>query len=150
MAFGSTDFDDKYPDESSHGSDDGCSSPDGHQENGVLSQDKHTALASRETKTVCRVRVFVSGVLLCSMATVAVIVNFELRNRETKKFKKQFGEYADKVLASLKKSFERTLGGFDALVVNMASEAKASSQTWPFVTVSFIPCHSMIVDIRTL
>ncbi|KAL7564099.1 hypothetical protein ACA910_012376 [Epithemia clementina (nom. ined.)] len=98
-------------------------------------QHEQRNLARRETKAVCGVRFLVFGVLLCSMMAVAILVFHQLRSNETNSFEKQFREDSSKVLASLGLSIDLTLGGLDALVVNMASEAKAYNQTWPFVTI---------------
>lgn len=96
-----------------------------------------TTLARKETKAVYRVRLLVFGVLLSSMAAAAILVFINLTKEETDSFRKQYHEDATKVLASLKNTFEITLGGFDAFVVSTVSEAKDSNETWPFVTVSF-------------
>lgn len=91
-------------------------------------------LSRRESKAVCGVRMLVLGVLL-SMVAIGVYLYFDLNSGEIHSFKEQYREDATKVLASLGVSLYLTLGGLDALVVNMVSQAKASNQTWPFVTV---------------
>ena len=106
-----------------------------HPEGNENKDTANPAIAKRETKAVCGVRMLVFGVLLCSMTAVAVLVFYALRNSEQDSFEQQFYENADKILASLGLSLDLTLGGLDALVVNMVSEAKKTNQTWPFVTV---------------
>ena len=58
------------------------------------------------------------------------------KQAQTKEFKDRFQEEATNTLASLGMSIDSTLGATDAFAVSMLAHAKATDQTYPFVTIS--------------
>jgi hypothetical protein len=66
---------------------------------------------------------------------VALAVYFYIRASENREFEDQFEADATKVLAAIGASLDSSLSAVDAFVVSIVSYAKATNQTWPFVTI---------------
>jgi len=98
-------------------------------------REESEALAHGETKAVGRLRFVVFAVLILSMASVSIAVFYAAKNAENVQFEQQFDEDANKVLQSLGTAFDLMMGGIDSLVVSVASTARATNQTWPYVTI---------------
>jgi hypothetical protein len=90
--------------------------------------------AKHKTKAVVRLRLIVGSVLLCSAAILAVSVYYYLSLSEYNQFKRQWKEDSHKILEAVGNSFDKTLGLMDEIAVSFLSIARATNQTWPFVT----------------
>ena len=92
------------------------------------------AVAQRQTATVWRMKLFLASVLVLSTLGCAFGVFRFARRAEHQDFEDQFESAAHKVLESIGESIDITLGATDSLAVSMASYARATQQSWPFVT----------------
>lgn len=92
-------------------------------------------IGKKETRQVQQIKLLTLLVLLLSMVGVAVGVFKYSSNSETKAFEEQFYDDANKILESVGTNFERALGSLDAFAANIASHARSTNQTWPFVTI---------------
>ena len=92
-------------------------------------------LAQKETQLVRNFKVMVFAALVLSALTVALAVYYYLRNAEQTEFENKFDDDAIKVLASLGSNVDLTLGAADALATSIVSVARATNQTWPYVTI---------------
>ena len=124
---------------SSESGDDGAStnnndSENNHEKDTEQSPALQITLAKRESKAVLGMRFLVFGVLIVSTIVVAVLVYYYTSNAARTQFETSFVMDAQKVLQGIGTSLAYTLGGTDAMVVNMVSYASATNQTWPFVT----------------
>jgi hypothetical protein len=90
--------------------------------------------AKQKTKAVVRLRLIVGSVLLCSAAILAVSVYYYLSLSEYNQFQRQWREDSHKILEAVGNSFDKTLGLMDEIAVSFLSIARATNQTWPFVT----------------
>jgi hypothetical protein len=97
--------------------------------------EKEPALAKTETNTIRGLKLLVLLVLSISAIAVALTVYFYIRASETRDFEDQFEDDATKVLAAIGASLDSSLAAVDAFVVSIVSYAKATNQTWPFVTI---------------
>jgi hypothetical protein len=91
-------------------------------------------LAVRETKSVGRLKRVVLIVLISSAIGVAFTTYFYLSSLEEDRFHVQFQDEAHKILESVGKSLDKTLGLLDSIAVAYVSHAQANNDTWPFVT----------------
>jgi hypothetical protein len=64
------------------------------------------------------------------------------RQAQEKEFKNRFREDANNMLASLGMSIDSTLAATDAFAVSMLAYAKATNQTYPFVTIGDFPVQA--------
>lgn len=96
--------------------------------------DEVEAIAKRETRVVCGLRLVVLTVLVASTILLAFGVHRYLDEAEQEAFHKEFHADATKVLQAMGARLDETLGAVDALAVSMTSHARATNQTWPFVT----------------
>lgn len=103
-------------------------------ENSHKSNSKTEAIAKRETRIVCGMRLIVLLVLVASTAFLAIFVHSYLRDAEQEEFRREFTSEAKKVLESIGATIEHTLGSVDALAVAMVTYAQAANETWPCVT----------------
>ena len=92
-------------------------------------------LAQKENKKVHSLKAVVLGALAVSALAVALAVYYYIKNAEEDDFEKSFGDDATKVLSSLGSNLDLTMEAIDGFVVNIMSFAKATNQTWPFVTI---------------
>jgi hypothetical protein len=91
-------------------------------------------LVVRETKSVGRLKRAVLVVLIGSAIGVALTTYLHLSILEEDRFQRQFHDEAHKILESVGKSLDKTLGLMDSIAVAYVSHARANNDTWPFVT----------------
>ena len=102
--------------------------------NATAQQEKVEALSRRETRVVLFLRLLVLSVLIFSTIVLAYVVHDYLKTTEEEKFQDEFDSAANKVLTSIGSNLDLTLGAIDALAVSFLSYARATNQSWPFVT----------------
>jgi hypothetical protein len=73
-------------------------------------------------------------VLVLSAVGVALTVYFYLRKSEQESFRTEFEDNANEVIQGVGHTIDNLLGSFDSLAVLWVSYARATNQTWPFVT----------------
>lgn len=101
---------------------------------GDVNREQSEAIAKRETKFLFGMRLVVMAVLICSTCLLAYFVHKYLSTEEENEFHDKFESDAGKVLQAVGTSLDLTLGSVDALTVAMVSHAKATNQSWPFVS----------------
>ena len=106
-----------------------------------VNRDQTEAIANRENKILFGMRLIVMAVLVCSTCLLAYFVHDYLKTTEVDEFHKEFESDAAKILQSVGSSLDLTLGSVDALTVAMVSHAKATNQSWPFVSKSHVKAH---------
>lgn len=106
---------------------------------------KKEEFARAESKAVHRIRLTVLITLLLSAIAVSLGVFFYLRNEEDKDLRDSFEGEATKVLTSLGKTLDETLGATDAFGVKMITYARNSNSSWPYVEVPNFGLHAMKV-----
>jgi hypothetical protein len=94
----------------------------------------HALLGRSETRAVRRVKGVVVVVLLASALGAALAVHQYIYRSEQRQFVARFEDDAHKLLEAIGSVIDRTLGTFDSLAVTAVSSARASNETWPFVT----------------
>ena len=104
-------------------------SDDDHQARALEQQAE--AIAKRETKIVCGMRLLVLAVLVVSTALLAFFVHDYLDTAEKEEFVEEFESDATKVMQSIGLRLDLTLGSIDAMAVSAISYAKDTNQTWP-------------------
>jgi hypothetical protein len=114
------------------GSERSCSS---HDDLRAEDSEEGPALAKTETNTIRGLKLLVLLALSLSAVAVALAVYFYIRASENREFEDQFEDDATKVLAAIGASLDSSLSAVDAFVVSIVSYAKATNQTWPFVTI---------------
>jgi hypothetical protein len=92
------------------------------------------AIAQEETAVVFRLKMVVLLVLIVSAVGVAFTVYFYLHKSEEAAFRTEFEDHADKVVQGVGHTIDNLLGSFDSLAVLWVSYARATNQSWPFVT----------------
>jgi hypothetical protein len=100
----------------------------------VSASSEQMTIARQETKDVMRLRLLVLLVLIISAGAVASFIYLYLKWMEEKAFRDEFHGHADKILQSVGSTVDNILGSFDSLAVSTISLARATNQTWPFVT----------------
>jgi hypothetical protein len=98
----------------------------------TIQEDK--ILGNALNRQVLGIRLLVVLVLVVSTVTVAVLVFYYIDKQEDTAFEESFVSDANKVLVSLGSKLDLTMGALDSFVVGLASYAKESNSTWPFVT----------------
>ena len=98
-------------------------------------REQSEAIAKRETRIVTGLRFVVLTVLVTSTILLAWTVHSYLSNAEQDKFHGEFESDATKVLRSIGITLDQTLGAVDAMEVSIVSHAKATNQSYPFVTI---------------
>jgi hypothetical protein len=91
-------------------------------------------IAQEETVVVFRLKMVVLLVLIVSAVGVAFTVHFYLRRSELAAFHEQYKVDSKKILQTAGSTIESVFGAFDTVAVSLVSHARASNQTWPFVT----------------
>lgn len=97
--------------------------------------DSAEAFANRESRAVSWLRLVVLAVLVTCAACTAVAVYYYTRNSEYQAFEASFVSDAAKVMEAVGATLYVSLGAVDSYVVGMVSLARATNQSWPFVTV---------------
>jgi hypothetical protein len=93
------------------------------------------AIARKESRAVCLIRLLFVAVLAASTVGVALAVHYYMTDVEQDEFEVQFWIDARKILESLATSVDRSLSAIDTYSVSITSTARITNQTWPFVTV---------------
>jgi hypothetical protein len=92
-------------------------------------------IGKQETVVVTRLRL----VLLCSLAIsavgVAIAVYTYLERNEEAAFRAQYRVDSNKILSTAGNTLASMIGAFDSVALMLISHARATNQTWPFVTV---------------
>jgi hypothetical protein len=91
-------------------------------------------IAQEETVVVFRLKMVVLLVLVISAVGVAFTVHFYLRRSELAAFHAQYKVDSKKILQTAGSTIESVFGAFDTVAVSLVSHARATNQTWPFVT----------------
>jgi hypothetical protein len=110
-------------------------SSDTHHQGSTSSPSDAAQIAKKETSAVKGLKLLVLAVLVLSMVTITVGVYIFSSNSEQQDFEDAIADYTVKILASLGENIDLTLGAADTFVVTIVSLAKATNQTWPFVTI---------------
>jgi hypothetical protein len=92
-------------------------------------------IAKQENQVVRGLRLVVALVLVLSMTGVSIAVHQYIKHSEEKTFKEAFEVEATKVLESLGSHIYNSMGAVDEFTSSMVSSARATQQTWPFVTI---------------
>ena len=122
-----------------HSDNDGSVSGTSHQDtstNNTAEQQQQFLqdLGNQETRAVKGLRILLLIVLILSAMVAAFGIYFYISNVEETTFEKNFQSSAHKVLESIGESLERTLKAFDGFAISIVSHARATNQSWPFVT----------------
>lgn len=75
-------------------------------------------------------------VLLTSAAGVAFAVNRYTKSQEDNEFKEQFEIFSNKAIEAIRDNLEKQLSTLERFSLSVTTEARATGQKWPFVTVS--------------
>jgi hypothetical protein len=100
-----------------------------------LVKEQQEGIARAETRSVRSLRAIVLVVLVLSAVGVALAVYFYTSTTEQAQFERGFEGDVVKVFDGIGRSIENTLVNLDTFQTTIASEAKATGQRWPFVTV---------------
>lgn len=99
----------------------------------------------KSAKTVYRLKmVILTFFTLTAAGVTAAFLVYRHYNRQAqeKEFKNRFQEDATNMLASLSMSIDSTLAATDAFAVSMLAYAKATNQTYPYVTIGDFPVQA--------
>ncbi|CAJ1963434.1 unnamed protein product [Cylindrotheca closterium] len=93
-------------------------------------------VARREQKAVNRSKLLVALFLfLAACATAAVTYRF-VEQQERNDFEGQFRSHADEIVVVTKQKTDQLFRALNSFSISVASEAQATDQAWPFVTIS--------------
>jgi len=109
--------------------------------NNINNKKKSYNFAPRESEKVTRVRRILAPILLIVAGVLSYVVYFITDRAEQDNFEDQFREDANKVAESFALDLDLTLGALDFLATNLAAEARATNQTWPYVTINDFPAR---------
>jgi hypothetical protein len=98
------------------------------------SKEESPALAKIETQNVNRLRLGVGIVLILSTAGIALAIYFFVRHSERSDFEIGYTSDADRLLDGIGMSIHDSLGAMAAFGTMMASIARETNQTFPYVT----------------
>lgn len=90
--------------------------------------------AHKESLEVRRYKIIVSLMILVMCVVVAVCVHYFIERSERIQFEDSFKMSAVIVLEGVGSAITRTLAPLDALALSLVSYARATNNTWPFVT----------------
>jgi class 3 adenylate cyclase len=99
-----------------------------------MTQQQREEIAKGESKAVFYLRSLTFLVLIVSAISISLCVYFYMTDTEKDEFETQYHSDAHKVLESVGKALDNTLGATDAFIVKMMAYADNSNSTWPFVT----------------
>jgi hypothetical protein len=97
--------------------------------------DAAAALAQRETRAIAWFRLVVLSVLVASMTGTATAIYLFLRDSEMDAFRASFINDSNNIIEAVAETLYTSLGAVDGYLVSLVSLARATNQTWPFVTV---------------
>ena len=109
---------------------------------GGVTKEQAKEIAKKESQIVQRLRILMLIALVCSAIAVSLAIYFYLHGAETEDFEIQFNSDAAKLLDSIGKTIDDTMGATDAFIVKMISYAHDSNSTWPFVTMPHFALHA--------
>jgi hypothetical protein len=101
--------------------------------------EKDDLIGKQETAIVTRLRLVLLFVLAVSAVGVASTVYVYLKSIEESAFHTQFKHDSVKILQTTANTIDSILGASDNLAVLSVSFARATNQTWPFVTLPDFP-----------
>jgi hypothetical protein len=113
-----------------------------------LSERDESAFADRESKVVSLLRLTVLSVLVASAVCTAVAVFFYTRNSEMKAFRTSFADDSQNIVEAIGAALYLSLGTMDSYITTIVSVARATNQTWPFVTIPDAAVH--LAKLRSL
>jgi hypothetical protein len=91
-------------------------------------------IGQKETKDVFRFKLVVLLVLIFSAFGASGAVYHYTSSSEEANFRARYADNSEKVLQSIGKSLDKTVGSFDGIAVAFVSYARSTNQSWPFVT----------------
>ena len=94
----------------------------------------NTIIAHKESQEVRRYKIIVLVMMFGMCAFVAACVYCYIMRSERKHFEDHFKESASIVLEGVGNSIARTLTPLDSLAVSLVSYARATNNSWPYVT----------------
>jgi hypothetical protein len=98
-------------------------------------------LGGKETKAVSLLRLVVLAVLVVSATCTAIAVYFYTRNSELRSFEMDFYSDAENIIHGAGHSLYITLSAIDSYAAYVMSQARATNQSFPFVTTSDAHIH---------
>ena len=104
-------------------------------ENVSAKPEKEVVIAHKETTAILRIRVIVFLVLVFSAIGVGVSVFLYTTRTEERAFEQRYNDDSHKLFEAIGGSIERMLSSYETLAISMAKVARATNQTWPFVTI---------------
>jgi hypothetical protein len=107
----------------------------------LSSGDEEDTFAFRESKLVSYIRLVMFGVLVASAAGTAVAVYNFTRQSEHKAFEVSFENDSKNIVESMGSALFGWLGAIDAYATFAVSAARATNQTWPFVSTPDASVH---------
>lgn len=99
----------------------------------------HLSASEQRVRSVRRIiylSIFVVGI------AVAFLVYYLVDKNEVESFEKQFHEDALQVLTSFTLTIDLAFGAMNAMALSMASHARSTNQSWPFVTIPDFPARA--------
>jgi len=110
---------------------------DGKQVPSLLAAEEGAASAAERTHTrvVWSLQMSVLALLVVTTAAVTAGISIYTRNQEQRRFEELYNDNAQKVLSSFLAAVERSLGAVGAMASDIASYARHTNSTFPFVTV---------------
>lgn len=121
--------------EDSDSDSDNRTSESGAQTESCNTRSQEEVLGKTETRNVYVLKACAVSVLILSALGIALTVFFYTRNSELYQFENQFHDDANKVMEAIGSSIEDSLGAMDTFATSIVSSARATNQTWPFVTI---------------
>jgi hypothetical protein len=119
-----------------HGHDEGESKSESCTDVYGLTPQLREVIDKGESRTAFCLRSLAFLVLIVSAIATSLAVFFYITSTEKDEFETQYNSDAKKVLESVGKALDDTLGATDAFIVKMIAYADDSNSTWPFVTMS--------------
>ena len=95
---------------------------------------KEQEVSRKEERKVVRMRIFLALVLVVSTVVCAFGVHRFVRHSERTDFRIHYDHAARKVLDTVGKTIDTTMGATDSMAVSMASFAAHMNLQWPYVT----------------
>jgi hypothetical protein len=117
-----------------HGHDEGESDSESCTDVDGLTPQLREVIDKGESRTAFYLRSLTFLVLILSAIATSLTVFFYITSTEKDEFETQYHSDANKVLESVGKALDNTLGATDAFIVKMIAYADDSNSTWPFVT----------------
>ncbi|CAB9528578.1 Receptor-type guanylate cyclase gcy [Seminavis robusta] len=110
-----------------------------HENGTILTKEKQEAIAKKESQWIFLMRMLVLVVLVCSAIAVIVFTYLYMSQEEQEEFEDRFDSDSAKVIEAIGKTMDQTLGSLDGFVTDAIAHARSTNQSWPFVTIPFLP-----------